>query len=113
MHRLWRYVSGDRNHPVATFEHEVHSRGVIATIEPEALATQFAQTSHARKISGRFLDADDVAHLCEARCGLRLHITGCPPRDVIEDLRDRDGLGDELVMQIESLLCGLVVVGRY
>ncbi len=57
---------------------------------------------------GRFLDTGGIS-----RGGAFLHVHTGSARYIVQDLRDRHGLGDGLVVQVEAFLGWLVVVRGY
>ena len=99
--------------PFPPGEDRLHRDRILAAHDLEPVGRAVEDLPDPREVPGRFLDGDDVGEPGEPGDGVRLHVAGGPPGHVVEDLRDVDGLRDELEVPVQALLGGLVVVGRH
>ena len=105
-------VGGDADAAMAAGGEE-GERGVVFAGElAEIGADGGAGVERAGEVGGRILDADDVLVAGEAGHGLDRHVDDAAGRDVVDDDRQVDGVGDGAEVEIHALLCGPVVIGR-
>ena len=110
VHQPGGHVAGHRDHSPASVEQRLHGCLVVSADNYERIAAQFAQASDPLQVSGRLLNANDRLQFDQPRHRLRQHIAGRPTRDVVQNLRDRHGLGNCPVVPVQALLGRLVVV---
>src|SRR6202521_2161650 len=107
------FVGNDRNHAPAAERNNRERDGVIAGKHDEVILHSVENRSHLRDVARGFLDANDVFNFGEAlyRAGLDVH-AGAALHAVKND-GQRNGFGDGAIVLEESLLSGLVLIGRH
>src|SRR5262249_19413185 len=100
-------VGDDRDHAAAANRHQRQGQVVVARQHDEVGATGTDDLAHLVEGARRFLDTDDVPAV--ARDTLerrRLDVHRRPALDVVDEDRQRRGLGDRAEVAVEALLRG-------
>ena len=105
-------VGDDGDHAAAADGHERQRDVVVARQHDEVGAARGDDLAHLVERAGRFLDADDVPAVAnQALERGRLDVDRGPALDVVDEDRQRGGLGHRAEVAIEAFLRRLVVVG--
>ena len=113
VHLLRTDVREYRDNAQSAQRHEGYGLIVVAGIDIQTVSAERADQRYLGDIAACFLRRADIGMLAEFRVGLGLDVAARSGRNIVENNRQIDSIGDHVEMLDQTCLRGLVIIGRH